>query len=257
MDDTQKKRIVEALILAAPEPIPVARLVEIVPRVKPARIRELVDALNAEYEAQDRAFEIWEVAGGYQIRTRQDLAPWVQQLHKMRVARLSNAALETLSVVAYRQPITRAEIEQVRGVDVGATMRSLVERKLVRIAGHREVPGRPMLYATTRRFLEVFGLKKIEDLPTLRDLEELGGDELLASLGVPPEPSAEEGGRPDREEPGEAEAEDGAEEESSGPGAASEDERTAAPSADGSAPERPRSASAPVGSPGSRPAPRI
>ncbi|MBW2372468.1 MAG: SMC-Scp complex subunit ScpB [Deltaproteobacteria bacterium] len=187
MDHDQKKRIVEALLLAASEPLTAARIAEIVPRATPARVREWIEMLNKEYSEQDRAFEVWDVAGGYQLRTRTELAPWVQQLQKLRAARLSTAALETLSVVAYRQPLTRAEIEQVRGVDVGATLRGLVERKLVRIAGHREVPGRPMIYATTKRFLEVFGLRKLEDLPTLRDLEELAGDEALATLGSPPE----------------------------------------------------------------------
>jgi len=188
MDHSETKRIVEGLILAAPEPISAARLAEIVPRASPARVRELVAELNAEYAEQERAFEVWEVAGGYQLRTRPELAPYVRQLHDLRPARLSQPALETLAVVAYRQPLTRAEIEHVRGVDVGATLHSLVERKLVRIAGHREVPGRPMLYATTKRFLEVFGLGSLQDLPTLRDLEELGGDALLAALAPPPEP---------------------------------------------------------------------
>jgi len=186
MEHSETKRILEALILAAPEPIPAARLAEIVPRATPTRVRELVAELNAGYREQDRAFEIWEVAGGYQIRTRPELSHYVQQLHDLRPARLSQPALETLAVVAYRQPLTRAEIERVRGVDVGATLRSLVERKLVRIAGHREVPGRPMLYATTKRFLEVFSLGSLQDLPTLRDLEELGGDGMLAVLAPPP-----------------------------------------------------------------------
>jgi segregation and condensation protein B len=191
MEPVEKKRIVEALILAAPEPITAAKLAEIVPRATPAKIRELIESLNKDYSSQDRAFEIWEVAGGYQLRTRPELARYVQQLHAMRPTRLSTAALETLAVVAYRQPLTRAEIEHVRGVDVGATVRGLVERKLVRIAGHREVPGRPMLYATGKRFLEVFGLKSLEDLPTLRDLEELGGDEMLAALAGGSEGAAE------------------------------------------------------------------
>jgi segregation and condensation protein B len=203
MDHDQKKRIVEALLLAASEPLTAARIAEIVPRATPARVREWIETLNKEYSEQDRAFEVWEVAGGYQLRTRTELAPWVQQLQKLRAARLSTAALETLSVVAYRQPLTRAEIEQVRGVDVGATLRGLVERKLVRIAGHREVPGRPMIYATTKRFLEVFGLRKLEDLPTLRDLEELAGDEALAALGSPPEVET-----PDEETPEDATTEE-------------------------------------------------
>ena len=210
MEPVEKKRIVEALILAAPEPISAAKLAEIVPRAKPAKVKELIESLNKDYASQDRAFEIWEVAGGYQLRTRPEMARYVQQLHAMRPARLSTAALETLAVVAYRQPLTRAEIEHVRGVDIGATLRSLVERKLVRIAGHREVPGRPMLYATGKRFLEVFGLKSLDDLPTLRDLEELGGDEMLSALagggeaasGEAPQQGAE---APD-EEPSDADA---------------------------------------------------
>jgi segregation and condensation protein B len=233
MEHDQKKRIVEALILAASEPLTAARMAEIVPRATPARVREWIERLNKEYSEQDRAFEIWEVAGGYQLRTRTELAPWVQQLHKLRAARFSTAALETLSVVAYRQPITRAEIEQVRGVDVGATLRGLVERKLVRIAGHREVPGRPMLYATTRRFLEVFGLRKLEDLPTLRDLEELAGDEAFAALGSPPEleaPDAETCEEAAPEEPDAGSSENAAPEEpETDPSAALDPEESAAP----------------------------
>ncbi len=177
MDRDAKRRLVEALIQASPEPISAQRLADIVPRAKPGVIAELVTELNAEYEKSERAFEIWEVAGGYQMRTRPDFASYVQQMYAQRPARLSRAALETLAIVAYRQPVTRAEIEHVRGVDVGPILRGLVDRKLVRIAGHREVPGRPMLYATTRRFLEVFGLPSLRDLPTLRDLEELMGEE--------------------------------------------------------------------------------
>lgn len=173
MDRENQKQIVEALIVAAEEPVSAARLADVVPGLTPAKARDLVAELGREYEEQHRAFEIWEVAGGYQIRTRQDFAPYLRQLQKERPLRLSRAALETLAVIAYRQPVTRAEIEHVRGVDVGAVLRSLVDRKLVRIAGHREVPGRPMLYGTSRRFLEVFGLSKLDDLPTLREIDEL------------------------------------------------------------------------------------
>jgi segregation and condensation protein B len=208
MERAAEKRIVEALILAAPEPISAARLAEIVPLANAAAARALVDELNGDYTREDRGFEIWEVAGGYQIRTRPELAPWVAQLQGLRPVRLSPASLETLALVAYRQPLTRAEIEHVRGVDVGATLRSLLDRKLVRIAGHRDVPGRPMLYATTRRFLEVFGLSGLEDLPTLRDLAELGGEALAASLteaapgiaAAPPLPAPEPGAESDADD---------------------------------------------------------
>jgi segregation and condensation protein B len=179
----EKRRIVEALVLAAREPIPAARIAGIVPRCKPAEVRTLVDELNKAYIEQGRAFEICQVAGGYQMRTLPQFAPYLQQTLSQRPLRLSQAALETLSIVAYRQPVTRAEVEHIRGVDVGAVLRSLIERKLVRIAGHREVPGRPMLYATTKRFLEVFELDRLEDLPTLRDLRELAPED--APSGVP------------------------------------------------------------------------
>jgi segregation and condensation protein B len=173
MERTEQRRIVESLVLGAPEPISVARLAALVPGATPAGVRQMVEELNREYGEQGRAFEIWEVAGGFQFRTLSEFAPYLQQIQTTRPLRLSQAALETLAIVAYRQPVTRAEIEHVRGVDVGAVLRSLLERKLVRLAGHREVPGRPLLYATARRFLEVFGLDRVEDLPTLRSLDEL------------------------------------------------------------------------------------
>ena len=173
MERSEQLSIAEALILASPEPIPLLRLASLIPSCKPAAARALVDELNAEYVMRGRAFEIGEVAGGFQLRTLPAYASYVQASQPERPLRLSQAALETLSVIAYRQPVTRAEIEYVRGVDAGAVLRSLLERHLVRIAGHREVPGRPLLYATSRRFLEVFGLARIEDLPTLRELAEL------------------------------------------------------------------------------------
>jgi segregation and condensation protein B len=173
MDDSEKRRIVEAVILGAPEPISAQRVAAVIPYCKPAKVKGLVEDLNAEYAEQGRTFEIAEVAGGYQARTHSEFATFLQQIQPQRPLRLSKAALETLAIVAYRQPVTRAEIEDVRGVDAGAVVRSLMERKLLRLAGHKEVPGRPMLFGTTRRFLEVFGLEKLEDLPSLRQLEEL------------------------------------------------------------------------------------
>jgi segregation and condensation protein B len=184
MEREEQLRIVEALVVGAPEPVSAAQLASIVPGCTPALARELVEELNASWRAQGRAVEIWEVAGGWQVRTRPEYKGYLQQLEKDRPLRLSRASLETLAVVAYKQPATRAEIEHVRGVDVGAVLRSLVERKLVRIAGHREVPGRPIVYGTTKRFLEVFGLPGLSDLPTLREIQEL--------VPNPPEPEASE-----------------------------------------------------------------
>lgn len=173
MERSEERRIVEALVLSSPEPVSAARIAEAVAGFTAAGVRELVTELNAEYEAQERGFEIAEVAGGYQMRTRVDLADHVRALQPKRPVRLSRASLESLAVVAYKQPVTRAEVEHIRGVDAGAVLRTLLERNLVRIAGHREIPGRPMLYATTKRFLEVFGLGSLEDLPTLREAEDL------------------------------------------------------------------------------------
>jgi segregation and condensation protein B len=173
VERAERKRIVEALVLAAREPLAAARIAEAVPGLNTAGARELLLELRADYQREGRGFELAEVAGGFQLRTPPELAEYVSRLEHERPARLSRAALESLSVVAYRQPVTRAEIELVRGVDCGPVLRSLLERHLLRIAGHRDVPGRPMLYGTTRRFLEVFGLSSLEDLPSLRDLDEL------------------------------------------------------------------------------------
>jgi segregation and condensation protein B len=173
LERDEQKRIVEALILAAREPIAAVRLGQVVPGLNAAGARSIVAELRADYDREQRGFELVEVAGGYRVRTRAELADLVSRLDLERPARLSRAALETLAVVAYRQPVTRGEIEQVRGVDCGPVVRNLLERHLLRLAGHREVPGRPMLYGTTRRFLELFGLGSLEDLPSLRDLDEL------------------------------------------------------------------------------------
>jgi len=186
LDRDNQKRIVEALVLGAPEPVTAQKLADVVPGLELDDARALVTELQREYEEQGRAFEIWEVAGGYQLRTRPEYAAYLRLLHRERPLRLSRAALETLAVVAYRQPVTRAEVEAVRGVEVDAVIRSLLDRQLVRIAGHREVPGRPMLYATTKRFLEVFGLGRIDDLPTLREMEELLPPPVPDAPGPPP-----------------------------------------------------------------------
>ena len=173
MERAQQKQIVEALIVAAGEPVSAARLAEIVPALEASDVAGLVAEITRDYEAAGRALEIWEVAGGYQLRTHASVAPYLRLLHRERALRLTRAGLETMAIVAYRQPVTRAEVEHVRGVEAGPVLKSLVDRKLVRIAGHREVPGRPLVYATTKRFLEVFGLGKLDDLPTLREVEEL------------------------------------------------------------------------------------
>lgn len=229
MDRDEKRQLVEALILASPEPITPVRLAKVVPHGTVKVVKGLVEELNVEYIKTGRAFEISEVAGGLQMRTLSQFAPYLKQVQTNRPLRLSSAALETLSVVAYRQPVTRAEVEQVRGVDAGPIVRGLLERQLVRIAGHREVPGRPMLYTTTKRFLEVFGLSSLEDLPTLRDLEEL--NPLADPSSGPGDPAL------DAESDSEGEEENGSEDSSPIPGTSE------------SSPERVLAEAEPVGEP--------
>jgi segregation and condensation protein B len=200
MEASEQRRIIEALILASPEPITLARLAQIVPDLTPGDAKDRINELNTEYAEQDRSFEIWEVAGGFQIRTRAEFSGYLQQLRRERPLRLSKAALETLSVVAYKQPATRGEIEAVRGVDSGAVVKSLLERKLVRIVGHREVPGRPLLYGTSRRFLEIFGLESIKKLPNLRELEELAREQGVQLPGMGDEPTEAETSAEEAEE---------------------------------------------------------
>jgi segregation and condensation protein B len=189
MDDSERRRIVEAVILGSPEPISAQRVAAVIPYCKPAKVKALVEDLNAEYAEQGRSFEIGEIAGGYQVRTLPEFASYLLQIQPQRPLRLSKAALETLAIAAYRQPVTRAEIEDVRGVDSGAVVRGLLDRKLLRIAGHKEVPGRPMIFGTTRRFLEIFGLEKLEDLPSLRQLEDLAPRDGVAAGGADEERS--------------------------------------------------------------------
>jgi len=184
MESHEKRQVLEALLLAAAEPVSAQKLAGVLgEETTPTEVRGLLAALEAEYAEAARGFRIEEVAGGFQLRTLPELAPWLQRLRPQPPLRLSRAALETLAIIAYKQPVTRAELEHVRGVDVGAVVASLLERKLVRIAGHREVPGHPMLYATSRRFLEVFGLASLSDLPTLREIEELLRDRAAGAEG--------------------------------------------------------------------------
>jgi segregation and condensation protein B len=151
-----------------------------------AELRSVIDQLQVEYPPCGRGFYLAEVAGGYQFRTASELAPWLRKLSKDRTFRFSQAALETLAIIAYRQPITRAEIEYLRGVDSGGVMKTLLEKNLLRILGKKEVPGRPLLYGTSRQFLELFGLRDLNDLPTLKEFSALD-PELDEAVPLEPE----------------------------------------------------------------------
>jgi segregation and condensation protein B len=168
MDETQAKRIVEAVLFAAGEPMPLTRLASALPDVEPNQLSRIIQALQEEYAAQQRAFQVQDIAGGYRLVTDDTLTPWVRRaLKPPRPEGVSRAAMETLAIIAYRQPVTKAELEVIRGVDVGGSLETLLERGLIRIADRKESPGRPFLYGTTATFLQQLGLKSLEDLPAL------------------------------------------------------------------------------------------
>ncbi|MGR3311598.1 MAG: SMC-Scp complex subunit ScpB [Candidatus Brocadiales bacterium] len=166
------KSIVEAILFAAHEPVSVRKLCDIIETVNTRQIRETIESLRQDYDSQNRAFQVEEIADGFQILTRPEYYDWVAKLWKRSADnKLSQAALETLAIIAYKQPINRADIEAVRGVQSGQMVRTLIEKKLVRIVGREEVLGRPLLYGTTKNFLEQFGLKSVKDLPKTRELD--------------------------------------------------------------------------------------
>lgn len=169
------RNIVEAALLAAGRPLSLdAMLALFLDYEQPARadLREVLEALAAEYA--ERGIQLREVGSGWRIEVRSDFAPWVSRLWEEKPPRYSRALLETLALIAYRQPITRGEIEEIRGVTVSTNIvKTLSEREWVRVVGHRDVPGRPALYATTRAFLDYFGLGSLEDLPPLAEIKDL------------------------------------------------------------------------------------
>lgn len=168
----EDKAIVEALILASETPLSIDKIVEVLGNADKKVIDGLIKELIREYEQRNGGICLEEVAGGFQFRTGSNFAPWVKKLRGIRFA-LTPAALETLSVIAYRQPILKSEIDRIRGVDAGGPIKKLLEKKLVRIMGRKDVPGKPIIYGTTKKFLEVFNLKDLSELPTLREIKEL------------------------------------------------------------------------------------
>jgi segregation and condensation protein B len=165
----------EAVLLIADEPLPTRRLVDVVGLADATEARRLIDRLKELYDADDTAFQIEELAGGYQLLTRPRYHPWLARLKRTgHELRLTPTSLETLAVIAYKQPIMRAEVEKVRGVSCGEVIRQLMEKGLVRVAGRHDSLGRPQLYGTTKRFLQVFGLNTIKDLPEVDALRKPG-----------------------------------------------------------------------------------
>lgn len=184
------KAIIEALIFASPDPITVKALAKLLDPETKEDIQAAIDALKTDYD-RPGGLQLVEVAGGYQIVTRPELHEWVRRLfHERTTQKLSVAALETLAVVAYKQPITAPEIAEIRGVNAAGVVSTLIERKLVKIVGRKQVVGRPFLYATTREFLDRFGLKDLADLPKIEDMADVLGFEPPAGLAEEPGASA-------------------------------------------------------------------
>ncbi len=168
------KTIIESLFFAASKPLSIYELKNITDCNDKEKIIKAIFELSAEYEARNGGFYLKEVAGGYQLRSKTEYARWIKKLiEPSGNSHISKAALETLSIIAYKQPVLRSDVEHIRGVDSGGVIRSLLDKGLVKIIGRKDIPGRPMLYATTRRFLEVFDLKDLKDLPTLEELGDL------------------------------------------------------------------------------------
>jgi len=174
MEEHELTAVLEAILFVSGEPMSLVDLSEVLEGTEPERIRQALDILRQNYESAGRGLQIVEVAGGYQIATRSDCAPWIRSLEKIKTAtRLSRSGLETLAIVAYKQPVTRGEIEAIRGVDSAYVLKTLLERRIVKIAGRREGLGRPILYGTTREFLQYFGLKDLSELPALKEFKEV------------------------------------------------------------------------------------
>ena len=178
IDARELKAILEAILFVSPEPVPVARLMSIVGTVSKAEVVQALEILTHDLDQPGRGIQLVQVAGGYRLVTKQEYGLWLKRMEKAKaVQKLSRSALESLAIIAYKQPLVRAEIEEIRGVETSGVLRTLCERKLVRIVGRKDVPGRPIMYGTTKFFLEHFGLQDLSQLPPLREFKELGESE--------------------------------------------------------------------------------
>jgi segregation and condensation protein B len=174
--EKQLQQLIEGVLLAAGKPLTEAQLLELFTEMEKPTLNELRQALfNIEKSCQDRGFTLVQVASGYQFQVKQDYAKWVAKLWEEKPSKYSKAFFETLAIIAYRQPITKGEIEDIRGVSISTlTFKILDERNWIRIVGHKNVPGKPALYATTKQFLDYFGLKNLNELPPLPEIMQLG-----------------------------------------------------------------------------------
>ena len=186
------KAVIEALIFASDAPLALEKICMILSDVEKKEVKEAFEKIVLECNERQGGICLQEVAGGFQFRTRPELSPWVKKLKSSKPHSLSPAAMETLAIVAYKQPIVKSEIESIRGVDVGAPLKGLLVKKLIRIVGRKDVPGKPIIYGTTRKFLEVFNLKDLMDLPNLRELKELNQQQEIVEQEIVEEETTED-----------------------------------------------------------------
>jgi segregation and condensation protein B len=172
MEINEAKQIIEALLFVSDKPVSIDTLKEVLGSIEPTRIRAIMEELNAEYASGGRSFRIKEIAGGFQMLTDPVYSKWISELYRRPSDKLRGPALETLAIIAYRQPVTRSEIEVIRGVNVDGVLHTLEERGLIRTRGRVDAPGRPILYGTTSEFLQHFGLGSLDELPRLKEFQE-------------------------------------------------------------------------------------
>lgn len=171
------KMIIEALLFSSDKPLTVKEIKDCVPDAERSEIKNSLKILQHEYDSLARSFLLKEIAGGYQFRSRPEYGSYILRMYQRTPNRLSKAAIETLAIIAYKQPVIRQQVERLRGVDVGGILRTLMEKGLIKIMGRKELPGRPLIYGTTKRFLEVFDLKDLSSLPKLKEIKDFAADQ--------------------------------------------------------------------------------
>lgn len=173
MSEDNVKAVIEALLFTSDKPLALDKIKEVLDNLETTEIRRLLEQMRSDYEKTNRGIRITEIAGGFQMITPSSLAPFLKKLYKVRrIERLSRPALETLAIIAYKQPATKLEIESLRNVNVDSLVKNLLDKELIRIAGRKKAPGRPYVFGTTRKFLEYFGLNSLEELPRVENFSE-------------------------------------------------------------------------------------
>lgn len=172
MAENNVKSVIEALLFSCDQPLPIDKIRDVLDNMEAVEVRRIIEELKGDCEKSNRGIRIVEIAGGFQMITTPELAPFLKKFYKYKkVERLSKPALETLAIIAYKQPVSKMEIESLRNVNIDGVIKSLLDKNLIRISGRRRAPGNPYVYGTTRKFLEYFGLKGLEDLPKIENFQ--------------------------------------------------------------------------------------